>query len=129
MKNKKYLGIWMDHSMAHLMELTTSGTETRTITAQPTNFGIDTNLKKDESRIQNKEQYHLADFFKKLTEVIRDFDDVILFGPTEAKVELMNTLRKDHRFDKIKIETRSSDKMTENQMLAFVKDYFMNEEE
>jgi hypothetical protein len=48
----------------------------------------------------------------------------LLFGPTDAKVELLNILKADLSFSKIKIETMQSDKMTENQEHAFVKDYF-----
>ena len=35
-----------------------------------------------------------------------------------------NVLRTDHRFAKIKIEMKQTDKMTENQQHAFVKEYF-----
>jgi hypothetical protein len=49
---------------------------------------------------------------------------VILFGPTDAKVELLNILRQDHHFANIKIETQQTDKMTEFQQHAFIKEYF-----
>lgn len=129
MKSKRYLGIWMDHSVAHLMELTTTGTDSKIIEATSNLQGVDGNFNKDESRIHNKEQNHLAEYFKKLSDAIRDFDDVILFGPTDARVELMNILKQDHRFDSIKIATKATDKMTENQMLAYTRVYFREEEE
>ena len=47
------------------------------------------------------------------------------FGPTNAKTELLNMLRTDHHFDKIDIEVKNTDKMTENQEHAFVKEYFL----
>ena len=37
---------------------------------------------------------------------------------------MKNILKADHHFDKINIETRQVDKMTENQQHAFVKEYF-----
>jgi len=46
---------------------------------------------------------------------IEDYDAVLLFGPTDAKVELFNLLKADKQFDKIKIETVPSEKMTGNQ--------------
>ena len=46
-----------------------------------------------------------------------------LFGPTNAKIELLNLLRADHQFEKIKLETKDSDKMTQNEQHAFVRDY------
>ena len=48
----------------------------------------------------------------------------MLFGPTTAKDELFNHIMEDHKFKKIKLEVVQSDYMTENQELAFVRDYF-----
>ena len=124
MKSKKHLGIWMDHSVAHLMQFADNVIVTNTIESQPTMKSDNQNIKSDESLIQHKEQNHLTDFFKRLSDIIIDYDDVILFGPTDAKNELHNLLRTNHRFEKIKIEIQNADKMTENQQHAFVKDYF-----
>jgi hypothetical protein len=49
---------------------------------------------------------------------------VVLFGPTDAKKELLNLVKTDHLFEGIKIEVKNSDKMTEDQMHTFVRDYF-----
>lgn len=49
---------------------------------------------------------------------------LVLFGSTDAKVELFNHLVKDHRFERVKIKVEHADKMTENQQHAFVKKYF-----
>jgi hypothetical protein len=48
----------------------------------------------------------------------------VLFGPTDAKNELLNQIKTDHLFEGIKIEVKNSDKMTEDQMQTFVRDYF-----
>lgn len=126
MNTKRNLGIWMDHSMAHLMKLTDNSIETVTIESEESLTDTDANLAKSESRIQNKEQNHLASYFKKIGDSIQDYDDVILFGPTDARIELINQLKANHLFENIKIETIPADKMTENQRQAFVKDYFRN---
>jgi hypothetical protein len=56
---------------------------------------------------------------------IKDCTEVLLFGPTDAKTELLHILRADHHFDNIEIEVMPADKMTETQQQAFVKDYFL----
>ncbi len=124
MKSTKHLGIWMDHSIAHLMELTNDNIVSSTIESQPVIQGKEQNLKRDESLLHNKEQNHLSDYFKKLSKVILEYDEVLLFGSTDAKNELLNLLKADHLFSKIKFEVKLTDKMTENQKHAFVKDYF-----
>jgi hypothetical protein len=124
MTNAIYLGIWMDHSNAHLMEFSPDTIETKTIVSEFTHQQKEHSLGKSENLMHNKEQYKQSEYYKKLGEVIKNYEDVVLFGPTEAKVELLNILKADHHFEKIKIETRHADKMTENQQHAFVKNYF-----
>ena len=126
MKTEKDLGIWMDHQDAHLMEFTIDPIETKTIESKFTHEEKEQTLGRSENLMHNKEQHEQADYYKELGEIIRNYDDVVLFGPTDAKVELLNILRKDHRFAHIKIEIKQADKMTENQKHAFVKEYFSN---
>jgi hypothetical protein len=119
----KKLGIWMDHASAHVMEFTDT-IITRTIVSDSTHEEKEKTLQKGESMMHNKEQQQQSDYYKKLGETIKNFNEVLLFGPTDAKVELLNILKADMHFDKIKIETMQSDKMTENQEHAFVREYF-----
>jgi len=123
MKSTKLLGIWMDHSIAHLIELPNQNNQSTTIESHSMSEDDEINTK-DETLLQNKEQNYLSNYFKKINEVIINYDDVLLFGPTDAKTELFNLIDSDHHFDRIKIEVKSADKMTENQMQAFVKDHF-----
>ena len=124
MTTQKKLGIWMDHSNAHIMEFIKTAVETGTVESEFTHEIKEHALGKSEHVMHNKEQQQQSEYYKKLGEKIKDYDEVILFGPTDAKVELLNTLKEDHHFDKIKIEVQSTDKMTEAQQHAFVKQYF-----
>ena len=74
--------------------------------------------------MHNKEQQRHSEFYKRIAEVMENYQDIILFGPTDAKVELFNSIRTDQRFAKTKIEVRQTDKMTGNQRQAFVREYF-----
>lgn len=123
MKTKKQLGIWMDHSVAHLIGLNVDSTKNKTILAQVGEQDEALNSR-DETLIQNKEQNELSGFFNRLSDVIINYDEVLLFGPTNAKTELVNILKSDRHFDEVKIEVKPADKMTENQQLAFVKEHF-----
>lgn len=75
-------------------------------------------------RMHNKEQHEQTTYYKKIGEEILKYKHVLLFGPTYAKVELLNLLRKDNRFAQIKIEIKQTDHMTLPQELAFVRAYF-----
>lgn len=124
MSNAKFLGIWLDHSTAHLIEFTKEGMETKTIESSFTHEDKESTQNRSEHTMHNKENHQRADYYKKLGEVIKNYEEVLLFGPTDAKSELSNLLLSDHRFAKVKIETQSADKMTENQQHALVKEHF-----
>ncbi len=119
----KKLGIWMDHASAHLMEYN-DDIKTDVIVSESTHAEKEKTLQKGESMMHNKNQQQLAEYYKSIGEAVKNYDDVLIFGPTNARVELLNILKADMHFDKIKIESMPADKMTENQEHAFVRDYF-----
>ena len=124
MANAKNLGIWMDHSSANLMEFTTDPIATKVIESKFTHQAKEISLGKSENIMHNKEQHQQSGYYKQLGEVIRNYEEVVLFGPTDAKVELFNILNADNRFAKTKIEIKQAGKMTENQQHAFVREHF-----
>ena len=124
MKNVKQLGIWMDHSNAVLLHMSDGKIEESNVEIE-SNHGIkDYDSGKNETLQHNKEQHHQSSYYKKLSNIIKNYQEVLLFGPTNAKDELLNLLKTDHLFENIKIEVKHSDKMNENQMHNLVKEYF-----
>ncbi len=124
MKTTKKLGIWMDHSMAHLMEFTNKHFEIETIESELDNQEKIESLAKSENSNFSKEKKQLFEYYKKIGESIKNYKRVILFGPTDAKIELFDLLSEDTRFLKIKFEIKDTDKMDKNQQHNFVKEYF-----
>ena len=110
----KKLGIWLDHQQAHMMEYTPIESDTEMSSITNMHLNDEAGVNQNENVVHNKEQRDQAGFYKKLADKIVVFDEVILFGPTDAKLELLNILKEDHHFDKIKIETFQADKMSEN---------------
>lgn len=126
MKANKKIGIWMDHSSAHIIEFSVNSFEVETIESKFTHLEKEKSLAKGESHLHQKEQHFLADYFKRIAKVILNYDKVILFGPTNAKTELFNYLSEDNRFVKIKIYIEETDKMNAFQRQNFIDDYFSN---
>lgn len=124
MTTQKKLGIWMDHASAHLMEFTAGTVTTEAVGSKFTHDAEGHDISKGESLMHNKEQHEESAYYKELGKEISKYDDVLLFGPTDAKTELFNLLKADSHFGKIKIEVKQADKMTDNQQHAFVKDHF-----
>ena len=127
MEEVKHMGIWMDHSNAFLMELTNDIIIQNNVVSEFTHEDKEFGLSKSENLMHHKEQHQQMKYYKKISDVILNYQEVVLFGPTDAKSELLNLLKTDHLFENTKIVIKQTDKMTENQRHAFVKSYFKND--
>jgi hypothetical protein len=124
MKDNKQLGIWMDHSNAFLLEIINDTIETNSVVSELSDPEAEFNFYKGEKLIHKKEQHLQLSYYKKLGDIIKKYQEVVLFGPTDAKSELLNLIKTDHLFENIKIEVINSGKMTQSQMQTFVREYF-----
>ena len=117
----------MDHASAHLMEFKTGMPETITIESKFTHLEKEQSLVKSEILMHNKEQHQQSEYYKKLGDVIKNYEEVLLFGPTDAKSELFNILKADHMFAKIQIAVLQTDKMNDQEQQTFVREHFSAE--
>lgn len=124
MKTTKKIGVWMDHSIAHLMEFTSLHFEIETIESNYVHPEKNIKSGKDMRLLKNKEKKQLSEYYKKIGQAIKNYKRVILFGPTNAKVDLFDFLSEDENFLKIKFEIKHTDQMTPNQQHTFIKEYF-----
>ena len=60
----------------------------------------------------------------KLREELLNYENVLLFGATNAKTELSNILKTDNKFANIEMIIKNTDKLTANEQIAFVNDCF-----
>ncbi len=80
----------------------------------------------EERKKEAREELQIKDFVEDMAEQLRDAEEIVIFGPAEMKTELKKHLEKDHRLS-LKIKgVESADSMTENQVAAWVRDYFNN---
>jgi hypothetical protein len=126
METNKNLGIWMDHSVANLIDVS-APKNSCTIHSKFTHDTKEEALSRSENLMHNKEQQLHEAFYKEIADEILKYDHVLLFGPTNAKIELHNYLDNDLHFEEIKIDVKPSDKMTDTEQNAFVKKYFQNQ--
>lgn len=123
METKKNIGIWMDHSDAHFIDLNAGDNDF----SIQSDFNINVKeaaLSRSEDVMHNKEQQMHEAFYKKIADKIMSYNHVLLFGPTNAKKELHNHLKKDLHFKDIQIDVEAADKMTPNEKRAFVSKHF-----
>jgi stalled ribosome rescue protein Dom34 len=122
---KKTKGIWMDHSTADLIDIN----KVEGIRSITSDFTCDTKeeaLIKSEKGMHHKRQQMQEAYYKEISNEILKYDHVLLFGPTHAKTELLNFLKKDLHFKNVTIDIQSADNMTNYQKKAHVKRHFKN---
>lgn len=122
MRTHKNLGIWMDYSSADLID--PNNGKNRIIQSELSPALKEEALKKGEKHMHHKEQHLQEKYFKEIGNYILEYDHVLLFGPTNAKLEFQDYLNGETRFKQVKITVESTDKMTENKKKALVKKYF-----
>jgi stalled ribosome rescue protein Dom34 len=127
MNQIKKIGIFMDHSNAHFMEYSDFPKPHFNIVSKFTHLVKEQSLSgKGENLMHQKEQHQQHEYYNKISDIIRNYESVLLFGPTEAKIELYNLLQTNHLFNNIEITVENTDKMTDNQQHAFVNEFFKN---
>ena len=122
MLHKTQIGVCMDYSIAYLLE---EKNEEKVITIIEADSEMLVNNQGDDNnniRTGRKDSV----FFKKVFEIVKDFDKVFLFGPVSAKNELLHRI-KANKLLHIEIQNNpTGDKITENQKIDFINKYFDN---
>jgi hypothetical protein len=120
----KKLGVWLDNSEAHLIEYSNQEKESIKIKSRFTHEILVESLEKSETIMHNKKRQLQLSYLKEIAADIKNYNEVLLFGPTEAKTKLEHFLKADSHFKNIKIFIRQTDYMTEHQENDFVKHFF-----
>ena len=135
-----HIGVWMDHHIAHLIY--PKGKDQYSVESLESNHDVHPRIdgqgadgatfgKNRESNNEfgkhHRAQNEMREYFQALKKVLRKYDEILLFGPTKAKDEFFNSLFDDKSFNGKLIQVENSDKMDEDHLIAFVKDFFTDE--
>ena len=121
----KQLGICMDLTHALLMELENNQIISRNIVSGLNKTDSVDKQENHSCGFQWTEKQHLQKvYFTEISDIIKYYQQVVLFGPTNAKDEFYKLLEAHHRFNDVRIELVNTGKMTDTQMHEFVKEYY-----
>ncbi len=133
---KEKVGLWIDHKKA-VVVLIADKKESKVIiksnlkknvqsyarSRSSSPYGLRNILADDIKERELKE--HLNTYYDKVIPYLRDARSIFIFGPGEAKGELVKRIKNNNLIGSvIKIET--IDKMTDRQIIVKVRDYFHN---
>ena len=132
---KKNLGLWIDHRKAVILTLGQGGGDTVKIESmvekKPHRAGeahAATPYGRQEPRPDDLKQSsltgHLGAYFDRVIAGIRGADSILIFGPGEAKGELMKRLTKKRLAGRI-AGVESADRMSDGQIEAKIRRYFL----
>lgn len=131
----KNTGIWLDKDKALIVILENNVETLHTITSNVEHYrahgGSGTRLKGgpqdvvQDSKYLDREKQQLKKYYKSLVSEIKDTDALVIFGPADTNKKFSEELHNNYKPLSTKIKAvKKADSMTENQVKAWVRDFF-----
>ncbi|WP_282126639.1 hypothetical protein [Marinifilum flexuosum] len=135
---KKNIGVWLDTEKAYIITLESGNCHIETIESE-----VETRVRfKGETkaysrmgnqfinpakRMTHRRRHQFKQYFENISSKLENAEEIYLFGPAETKVHLAKHINKNTNLnDKVR-KIESEDNMTENQMIARVKEIFSSD--
>lgn len=127
-------GVWLDSKQAYLITITNDEKDVQEIES-----GIETREREDgesksygrfgkqyidpEKHHEHKVEHQSKHFVREIIDLIKERPSFVVFGPAHMKHELEKEIHKQHLSERL-LDVVTSDIMTQNQMAAWVKDFY-----
>ena len=129
------VGLWIDHKQAYLIwneegkvEVITSRIEPPAHYSGGTQLGGKLNQKADtEARRSDRFRLQIKKYYQQVMTALKDASSIFIMGPGEAKIEFQKTIQKSKDLQKRLLKVETTDKMTKNQMIAYVREFYKNQ--
>ena len=132
---EKNVGIWLDNEKAYIITLVNNNERVEKIESNVESRVRYNGEKKAYSRLggmfinpqkkkTKRKKHQLKDYFDNILQKTRDANEIYIFGPADAKTNLRKTFQKEKNLKEKVKKVESSDKLTQNQMVARVKKVF-----
>lgn len=124
-------GLWVDHRKAVVVTLSDEGVTTRRVdsgVAKHVRYsgGSGTAGSREGKGEDTRERHHageLAKYYNDLLACVRDAEEILIFGPGEARTELRAHIERAGLGARI-VGVEATDKMTDPQVVAKVREHF-----
>ena len=129
------VGLWIDHKQAYvisdqdgIVEVIPSHIEPPAHYSGGTQLGGKLNQKADtEFRKSDRFRLQLNKYYQQVISALKDANSILIIGPGEAKVEFEKAIRKYKSLQNRVLKVQTADKMTKNQMVAYVRKFYQNQ--
>ncbi len=131
----KQVGIWIDQKEAKIVSIENGNEHFDTIVSNIEDFrvsgGSGTRFKGgpqdvvQDSKYLERKRHQLTEFFKDIIKYIASADAIVIFGPAQTGIKLKAEISDKHAQLHAKIKSiEKIDSMTENQIKAWVRNYY-----
>ncbi|MFM8179617.1 MAG: hypothetical protein ACKOAG_10615 [Candidatus Kapaibacterium sp.] len=133
---RRKCGVWMDHAEAHVRDVRGEAVRIATIEndhesrerfagegSDGSVLGRHRSMTTESVKNARKAE-HLHEYYERLAEQLREYDDIYVFGPTTAPQEFTNNLRERKAFETKHITTESADYLSAPRMLERVRKHY-----
>lgn len=129
------VGLWIDHKQAYvishkegIVEVIPSNIEPPAHYSGGTQLGGKLNQKADtEFRKSDRFRLQMKKYYQQVISAVRDANSIFIMGPGEAKIEFEKAIRKYKSMQNRILKVETTDKMTKNQMVAYVRKFYQNQ--
>src|SRR6266511_362381 len=126
------VGLWIDHKQAYAIwyqdrkvEVILSHIEPPAHYSGGTQLGGKLNQKADtELHHNDRFRLQLNKYYQQVISALKNADSILIMGPGTAKVELEKAIKKNKDMQKRIRKVETADKMTKNQMIAYVRKFY-----
>lgn len=129
----KNVGIWLDHKHAYIVSLIRKEQQIHQIKSNAASHyrisggsrsKIASGEISSEHRVEEKRKHQLHHYYQEIISEIKDAQNIFIWGPGEAKLELKKELQNSRELSRKIQGIETADKMTEKQILTKVKEYY-----
>ena len=131
----KNTGIWIDKEKAYIVSIENENETFETVSSNIEHYNIHggsgTKFKGgpqdvvQDSKYLEREKQQLKQYFKTIANEINDANALVIFGPADTNEKFSQELHKNYKSLSAKIKgVEKADSMTDNQVKAWVRDYF-----
>lgn len=127
------VGLWIDHKQAYAIWSKDGRVEVIPAHIEPpahsggTQLGGKLNQKADvELHHNDRFRLQLNKYYQQVMSALKNADSILIMGPGKAKIELEKTIKKNKSMQKRILKVETADKMTKNQMVAYVRKFYQS---
>lgn len=124
-----YIGLWIDHKQAIIVDMNNNGEMLRRIPSHADSKirlsggygGATPYAPQDvasERRLERRRKLQLHKYYQRVIRNIRQADGIVIMGPGQAKIELVKEMRSSNDLSKKILGVEAANRMTDSQLRA-----------